>query len=806
MKIIPILILLIFLNSVLTADITLSLVGYINIPDDRLSYIRDKFNEYSKQNNLGIHLETLFYTNRNSSTDISNVSNYYDRIILKKKNVQYDMFLIDILYSKKYADNFEDLNPLLPDTIKELYINDINHIGKTINLVDNRLVSLPLYIDIGGLYYNDILLNKYNKSIPLTWDGLIETFNYIYEKEEPKDHLLSKYCGFPDGEAGVAATFEFIHSFRNNVEDQFPSYLSETAIEALEKMKKVKMEASDNESFALSQEEIWSNIYMNNKNYIFFRSWYEGDIYVPAKGEIGERSFKFTHLPGKQSGIYGSCIGGSNIALNKNISEERKKAAVEVLKFLFNYDFQKFLTMNVNKRSVINSIYDDADVCKTIDCSLVKNMQGVLRPNNITDYEVFSESFSRYVREYLIGNKSTTAEEVLTKIDNIERIHYVEYRSTSGIIMISLISTTIILILLSFIYICLKRRKKQFKFLPFKYWCLFLFGLTILTSSCITNIGDFGQITCTLRPVLLSLGFTITYVPFFIKLITMYPRRNIFTVFLKSNTSFIIFLFILSDIILNALWLIFDRVKVAKENIVDGASFKICKPYTNNFGLIILCTILFKNIVVIGGMGYLSIMEWNVSSYKKDVRNIGYALYSSVINIVVYLVIIFIHITSRYAHSCLRTGTAITFIISNLLVILGPKFYEISISKKKPNHLPNINSFIKKTGVFNEDFEKELKFITMEDFVDKRYQNPVLLGRGRLNRINRDFEMNTFHYYGSSSATSSSSRANLLNNYSSYNDYNYSHLSSKHSTSSLNTINHKNSKSSSSRTSSRNNY
>ena len=351
-------------------------------------------------------------------------------------------------------------------------------------------------------------------------------------------------------------------------------------------MKRVKKETSDNDSFTLKQEEIWNRIYRDHKNFIFFRSWYNDDIKI--NDASGELSYKFTHLPGNKPGISGSCIGGSNIAINKKISDERKIAAIEVYNYLFSYEFQKYLIINANKRSVIDSLYDDVDVCNNINCTLFKNMQGFLRPSNTNiDYGDFSESFRRYIREYIIENEENDATEVLTKIDNILKVHYVEYGSISSIVVISILSTVFIFILFSFIYIFLKRSKKEFNFLPFSNWCIFLFGLTILTSSCITNIGDLNQFTCNLRPFLITLGLSYTYIPFFIKMISLYPKKNRFSEFMKNNSGIMILFLMITDILLNVLWIVFDREKIGKETVIDGYSFKICKPADKKIGMVI---------------------------------------------------------------------------------------------------------------------------------------------------------------------------------------------------------------------------
>jgi len=322
--------------------------------------------------------------------------------------------------------------------------------------------------------------------------------------------------------------------------------------------------------------------------------------------------------------------------------------------------------------------------------------------------------------------------------------------------------------LFSFIYVFLKRSKKEFDFLSFSNWCLFLFGLTILTSSCITNIGDLNQFTCNLRPFLITIGLSYTYIPFFIKMVSLYPNKNRISVFVKNNNGIIILFLMLTDILLNILWIVFDQEKIGKETVIDGASFKICKPTQKRIGMLIFLVTVFKDIMIIGSMSYLTVIEWNVDSFKKDIRNVGYALYLNAINIVIYLVVIYVHISCRYTYNCLRIGVLIVTVMSNLIVIIGPKIYKISFSKRKSSHF-NINKFIEKTGVFNEDFEKELKLINMEDFIGRKYSRKLSKGKGKTNKHICESE-STYYYNGSASASSSCSRANLIK-------HNYNRLS-----------------------------
>jgi len=52
-------------------------------------------------------------------------------------------------------------------------------------------------VSYNALYSNYALLNKYNKSIPRTWDELINTCKYIMKKENNTDLIC--YNGLFDG-------------------------------------------------------------------------------------------------------------------------------------------------------------------------------------------------------------------------------------------------------------------------------------------------------------------------------------------------------------------------------------------------------------------------------------------------------------------------------------------------------------------------------------------------------------------------------------------------------------------------------
>eukprot|EP00833_Pecoramyces_ruminatium_P018732 jgi/Orpsp1_1/1192764/evm.model.d7180000095714.1 len=96
------------------------------------------------------------------------------------------------------------------------------------------------------LYSNEKLLKKYNKRVPKTWDELIETGKYILNEEKKLNNTnLTIYNGlFNEKENGICSIYEFIYSFRDSVDSEFPDLLSQNALDALKMMKKIKNEIS----------------------------------------------------------------------------------------------------------------------------------------------------------------------------------------------------------------------------------------------------------------------------------------------------------------------------------------------------------------------------------------------------------------------------------------------------------------------------------------------------------------------------------------------------------------------------------
>ncbi|ORY54234.1 hypothetical protein LY90DRAFT_507793 [Neocallimastix californiae] len=131
----------------------------------------NKFNNYSKENNLNITLQFNYYSRINSTNNVGDDASQLD-ILFIRHSPKYDIILYDNIYSRRYGSHLLNLKEWLPNDHINLYSDNI--LSKT-SLYKDKLVGLPVAIDSTVLYYNHELLNKYNKTIPKTWDKLLNT-------------------------------------------------------------------------------------------------------------------------------------------------------------------------------------------------------------------------------------------------------------------------------------------------------------------------------------------------------------------------------------------------------------------------------------------------------------------------------------------------------------------------------------------------------------------------------------------------------------------------------------------------------
>ncbi|KAL6631752.1 periplasmic binding protein-like II [Neocallimastix sp. 'constans'] len=732
--------------------------GFLYSYNDYHKLLAERTNEYMKSKGLDITLVTNFETPDTSRGEPNYVANYVEDL-LQKEERGYDLYLTDTVYTGRFSKYFEDISKYVDPKVIELYKE-----GTATNtcIVDTRLVGLPLMVDYAGLYANKSLLEKYKRSIPETWDELIETTNYIYERESKVNPKLHKYLGhFPEYENGLVVILEFIHSFRDLSTDKFPKYTSDNAVAALEKMKQIKEKASTPDDFAAN--EITMGDAFTNGNFIFLRFWYIAD---EMKTQFNNVTVSFNQLPGKKKGISASCVGGSNISMNKYISEERKKAAGEVMSFINSYENQKFGIIKYDLRSAIHSTYSDPEICEKINCLKFSSMQSIVRPSSSSiNYDEYSENFRNLARKYIYGDTDQSALEILTEVDDMRKIHFLEINSLASITTISLIFIIIALLALSLIYITIHRFKQQFVFLPYGYWCTVIIGIFLMSIYGLTGIRELNNYKCLIRPFLLSIGFNLIYIPILLKMIAIFPKKNGLTKFVKDHFSLLYIFFLIIDVGINISWYLLDPLIVNKLT-VTSENININNRYLY-FGfraglVLIFC---FSTLIIIIGSKYYQISIKMENPYP-DITSLNKSS-SSGLN------------SSNYYHSNYNSSTINSKFNPGKSTILsyhyvtGTSLPPSTATKSYPALFTStMNSNYNENLFTNNSSSNNTQSQSSEDFKYNNISKNFLYSTNSSNNFNNNYSSNDFKSFNSMSYSNSNySNNNYSKNY--YSDYKY---------------------------------
>ncbi|OUM63573.1 hypothetical protein PIROE2DRAFT_9855, partial [Piromyces sp. E2] len=255
----------------------------------------------------------------------------------------------------------------------------------------------PATIDFSGLFSNKPLLDKYNKTVPETWEELIETSKYIIEQEKANNNKnIIAYNGLY-GDNGMCSLIEFIYSCRESYDSPFPKLTSKTAIDAIELIKRIKEEISSDEIFSNNLDYSIMKIFNGEALFIKF-------YYIP--GFINQYSpYIVSRMPGIKKGISGSIQVGYNIGIVSNIDEDKLIPAIEAVKYMTSLEVQKELALKELIISGITSLYYEDNVCSNIRfCEFYRNPQIIMKPKNIYNLDNYYEKFTNYFYEFLYKN------------------------------------------------------------------------------------------------------------------------------------------------------------------------------------------------------------------------------------------------------------------------------------------------------------------------------------------------------------------------------------------------------------------
>jgi len=620
--------------------------GDNNDPETLYKKMMRDFNEYSK--NKGLNIEVKI--------DITQQSDTYEAYgsqveqLLKRRNNKYDFFYFDNAYTQKYGRYLLDLREHLPKEHIDIYDPKILKFACE---YDGKLVGLPFTVVYSLLYSNTKLLQKYDRSIPQTWEELIETSLYIKEKENDPNFIA--YNGFMgDGENGLFSIYEFIHSCRNSPEDPFPDIRSETTINALNLLKRLKNEISTDEIFKQDGNYAMGLLMQGTALFVKF--------YTLTYGMLSTVPYTPSILPGIKRGISGSSIAGYNLGIDGSINPDKLEDALLVYQYLTSKESQKKYFLIENVISGISSLYDDEDICAKVNCTIYKSIQPNSRPvSKYYDFIEYTNKIFYDISKYLYGNANI--ENVLEKIDDLTRFHYVsiyddEAQSLAYIYFITIALLAIVLIsILPLVFV--KKFKSFFIYYYKELWVIMTLGMLILLGASISTFGPLTKVKCNMYIVCFIFGYTFITVPILFKYIIDFPKENDFSRWVYDHKYIFYLIFVLLDFLLIFIISI-KKLYVHDVLINEGKNYCICK-YNSTLGLV-LSFVFFTLMIVC--LLILSYVEWSRKTYCYDIRINSFSLYASILALSLSFILYYISIENYEVYFIQKNTLNIVVVIS----------------------------------------------------------------------------------------------------------------------------------------------
>ncbi|TNB49116.1 ABC transporter substrate-binding protein [Martelella lutilitoris] len=343
------------------------------------------------------------------------------RLWLAAGNPDIDVYRTDVVWAPQLADQFIDLTPYTEDVIDEYFPSTIRS-----QTVDGKLVALPWYATIPGLYYRTDLLEKYGKDVPKTWDEMTTTAREIMDAERA-DGNASMWGFLFQGAPYEGLTCDglewLVSSGGGNIveADGEISVNNPDAAAALERAKSWIGTISPPGTLSYKEEDtrgIWQL-----GNAVFMRNW----PYAYALGEQDDSAIKgkfdVAPLPAGENGESAATLGGFNLAVSKY--SEHPDAAVELVKYLTSPEAQKYRVMYNSNAPTAVALYEDPEVQAKQPFALrwEDSLEtAVSRPSNVTKskYNEVSSLFWTTAYNTLSGNGSAQ--------DNLEELELKLYQ------------------------------------------------------------------------------------------------------------------------------------------------------------------------------------------------------------------------------------------------------------------------------------------------------------------------------------------------------------------------------------------
>ncbi|HBG97481.1 MAG TPA: ABC transporter substrate-binding protein [Rhodobacteraceae bacterium] len=338
------------------------------------------------------------------------------RLWLAAQSADIDVYRLDVIWAPQLASHFIDLGPHVADIVDDFVPAAIES-----QTVDGKLVALPMFLGAPALYYRSDLLDQYGEAVPTTWQELTDTAGRIMAAERAAGN---------DGMFGFVFQGAAYEGLTCNAQEWIHSSGGGRIVEIDGAIEINNQAAADALSLAASwvgtiapegvlnyKEEDARGVFQSG-NAVFMRNW--NYAYALAAGEDSPVRGKFgvSILPAGPGGQSTATLGGWHLGVSRY--SEHPEEAIELVRFLNNYENQKERAIVTSRPPTLNAVYADPDVAAeqefiplwkpVVDNALPRPSAATLRK-----YNEVSAAFWTAAHDTMSGNG--TAEENLARLE-----------------------------------------------------------------------------------------------------------------------------------------------------------------------------------------------------------------------------------------------------------------------------------------------------------------------------------------------------------------------------------------------------
>jgi trehalose/maltose transport system substrate-binding protein len=314
--------------------------------------------------------------------------------LLSAKSADIDVFLVDIIWPGILHSHFEDLTKAVPaGEVAAHFPNLVDN-----NRVQGRLVALPMYVDMGLLYYRKDLLQKYGLQVPTTWQELTDAATKIQAGEKKTDKNFSGYVFQGKAYEGLTCNaLEWIASYNGGAIVDKSGKISINNKQALEAVKLASSWiGSISPKGVLNYAEEEARGVFQSGQAAFMRNWPYAWALLNSKDSPISGKVGVAPLPkGGTQGAPSPTLGGWNLAVSRY--SQHKPEAISLSRYLVSAE-QQLKRAEFGFNPTLPALYKDAALMKKYPllAEIGKSLgTAVARPSRTTgtDYNRVSNEF-----------------------------------------------------------------------------------------------------------------------------------------------------------------------------------------------------------------------------------------------------------------------------------------------------------------------------------------------------------------------------------------------------------------------------